>query len=58
MHATGCSHNLRDSEHGTHQVQTITGTLADVAAIVFEDFIDGGDPADFVMDLNVKPCAR
>ncbi|MFF3312534.1 hypothetical protein [Streptomyces sp. NPDC002952] len=61
VHADGCSHNVRDSLQGAHTTETITGTLEDVAAHVFADFLaedDTSTPGDFVTDLSVKPCAR
>ena len=60
VHATGCSHNVRDSFQGVHQTEAIVGDLKAVAAQVFSDFIDetGDDPEEYVVDLKVKPCAR
>jgi hypothetical protein len=60
VHATGCTHNVRDSLQGVHTSEVITGSLTEVSAKVFSDFIDegAGDAEDFVNDLRVKPCAR
>lgn len=61
VHATGCSHNVRDSIAGVYRSEEITGSLEDVAAQVFEDILDedgGLKSADLVDDLAVKPCAR
>lgn len=60
VHATGCSHNVRDSIQGVHQTEDIVGDLKAVAASVFSDFIEeaGDDPEAYIVDLKVKPCAR
>lgn len=60
VHATGCTHNVRDSLRGAYTSEEVGGTLEDVAAHVFSDMIEEDPdslPADFLRDMNIKPCA-